>query len=63
MAGNYGDLSQLMGDSEYVMAFNKEGFKVIRFTGSQIYKDPFACALEVVEMILSDAKDYITVIL
>lgn len=47
--------AQMNKDYERERELQKLGYKVIRFTGSQIYKDPFGCAKEVIEMILADA--------
>lgn len=50
---------QMNRDYERERALQKAGYKVIRFTGSQIYKTPFSCAREVIEIILDDASEYI----
>lgn len=50
---------QMNHDYERERALQKEGYKVIRFTGSQIYKDPFGCAREVIEMVVADATEFV----
>ena len=50
---------QVNKDYERERALQKAGYKVIRFTGSQIHKDPFSCAKEVIEMIFSDSSEFV----
>lgn len=44
---------QIKHDNERDMAFRKAGYEVIHFSGSQIYENPFKCANETIDYILS----------
>ena len=47
---------QVEQDNERQRALQKEGYEVIRFSGSEIYHRPKKCALEVKKIILSRCK-------
>lgn len=47
---------QVEQDNERQRALQKEGYEVIRFSGSEIYHRPKECALEVKKIILSRCK-------
>lgn len=44
---------QIMHDNERDMDFKKAGYEIIHFSGSQIFEDPFKCANETIDYILS----------
>lgn len=50
---------QMSKDYARERALQKSGIKVIRFTGSQVYSNPFYCAREAIDIILSDSAQYI----
>lgn len=47
---------QAQHDKERDRKFTQNGYKVLRFTGSEIYRDPFKCSLEVGDTILDCYK-------
>ncbi len=48
---------QAQKDKSRDRQLTKNGFKVLRFTGSEIWADPFKCAEETLEILLTKPKD------
>lgn len=44
---------QIKHDNEKDLAFKKQGYDVLHFSGSQIFNEPWKCARETIEYILS----------
>ena len=44
---------QVVRDNQRTMDLKKAGYDVIRFSGSQIYNDPFKCANDVLDYIIT----------
>lgn len=47
---------QIKKDNERQRELQKNGYEVIRFSGSEIYKNPYACANEILDIILSGCQ-------
>lgn len=45
---------QMNYDYERERDLLKAGYKIVRYTGSQVYNEPLKCALEFVELVISD---------
>jgi very-short-patch-repair endonuclease len=48
---------QAQKDKERDRIFTKNGFKILRFTGSEIYKDPLKCGLDVIKTVIEVYKN------
>ena len=49
---------QARKDKQRERALMADGYTVIRFTGSEIYQDPYGCAEEVYLLVLNKIKEY-----